>query len=362
MIRLVELSLGREEEEAVLEVLRSGRLAQGPRVAELEGEFAEYLGVPWALAVSSGTAALELSLRALGIGPGDEVVVPPFTFIATANAVLWVGARPIFADVSPDTLTLDPEAVKEAIGPRTKAVIAVHLFGHPADLRALSEICEDAHLHLIEDAAQAHGAEAWGRKVGSFGTLAAFSLYATKNMTSGEGGIIVGHDEGLRKRIKLLRNQGQEEKYLHVSLGMNYRLTEIQAALALVQLGRLEENVEARRRNAVILNKLLKGVVETPREEPWARHVYHQYAVLLPEGTPRERIRKRMLEKGVETAVHYPRIIPEQPLYRRLGYDAACCPVSLAASRRVLSLPVHQGLGREELEKVAASLKRALES
>ncbi len=362
MIRIVELSLGREEEEAVLGVLRSGRLAQGPRVAELERSFAEYVETPWALAVSSGTAGLELSLRALGVGPGDEVVVPPFTFIATANAALWVGARPVFADVLPSTLTLDPEAVKEALGPRTRAVIAVHLFGHPADVRAMSEICEDAGVALIEDAAQAHGAEAWGKKVGTFGRLAVFSLYATKHVTSGEGGIVVGEDEELRRRIALMRNQGQEEKYLHVALGMNYRLTELQAAIALPQLRRLDEAIEARRRNASMLNRLLEGVVETPGEEPWARHVYHQYAVRLPPGTSRERVRRSMASQGVETAVHYPRTIPEQPLYRRLGYNPRCCPVALEASRRILSLPVHQGLTGEELERVAISLKRALES
>ena len=226
--------LGEEELEAVARVLRSGILAHGPEVEEFEREFAEYVGVDHAVAVANGTVALDLVLRAYGIGPGDEVITTPFSFIATANAILYQGARPVFADIDPVTYTLDPDRVVEKITSRTRAIIAVHLYGHPADMKALREIAEDHDLILIEDAAQAHGAEAHGAKAGSLGDAAAFSFYATKNMVTGEGGMVTTNDRRIAERVRRLRNHGQAGKYRHVTLGFNYRMTSIAAAILVI--------------------------------------------------------------------------------------------------------------------------------
>ncbi len=358
--------LGREEEEAVIRVLRSGWLAHGPEVEAFEREFAEYVGVDYAVAVSSGTAALDLILKAYRIGPGDEVVTTPFTFIATANAVLYQGARPVFADIDPETYNLDPDRVLEVLTPRTKAIIAVHLYGHPADMRALREIAEDHRLLLIEDAAQAHGALCCGRRAGSLGDAAAFSFYPTKNMTTGEGGMVTTNDRRVAERVRLLRNHGQAEKYLHTELGYNLRMTSIAAAIGRVQLRRLEAMNEARRRNASILTSVLRdapGLV-TPVEKPWARHVYHQYVVRVTPEAPltRDELAKRLAEEGIGTAVHYPRTVPEQPLYRRLGIGCPRgCPEAERAARQVLSLPVHPGVTVEEARRIAETVRAVLE-
>ncbi|HDD26357.1 MAG TPA: DegT/DnrJ/EryC1/StrS family aminotransferase, partial [Acidilobales archaeon] len=229
-----------EEVELVRKVLLSRRLAAGPVVKEFEERFARFIGVKHALAVANGTIALELILKALSIGPGDEVIVPDFTFIATASTVLMVGAKPVFADIELDTYTIDINDVQNKITNRTKAIVAVHLYGHPANVKALKEICDDKGIHLIEDSAQAHGAKAFGKCVGSFGIASAFSFYATKNLTTGEGGMITTDDDNLANIIKLLRNHGQERRYYHVMLGSNYRMSEIHAAIGLAQLRKLE--------------------------------------------------------------------------------------------------------------------------
>ncbi len=353
--------LGREEEEAVLRVLRSGWLAHGPEVEAFEREFAEYIGVDYAVAVANGTAALDLLLKAYRIREGDEVITTPFTFIATANAVLYQGARPVFADIDPVTFNIDPERVLELVTPRTRAVIAVHLYGHPADMRALREIAEDHGLILIEDAAQAHGALCCGRRVGSLGDAAAFSFYPTKNMTTGEGGMVVTNDRAVAERVRLLRNHGQAEKYLHVELGYNLRMTSIAAAIGRVQLRRLEWMNARRRENAEEMTRILRGVegIVPPAEMPWARHVYHQYVIRVTGGFPlsRDELARRLRERGIGTAVHYPRTVPEQPLYRRLGIGCPRgCPEAERAAREVLSLPVHPGVSREEARMIAETV------
>jgi len=366
-VRITEPYIGVEEVEAVKRVLLSGWLAHGPLVERFEEEFARVAAARHAVAVSSGTAALELMLRAAGVGPGDEVIVPAFTFIATANAVLAVGARPVFADIELDYYTVDPDSVAENITGRTKAIIAVHLYGHPADMRALRDLAEDHRLLLFEDAAQAHGASTPEGPVGGLGDAAAFSFYATKNMTTGEGGMVTTNDDELARRVRLLRDHCQERKYLHVCLGFNYRMTSMQAALGLVQLRRLRALNEARRRNASLLTRMLAGTgLILPRERPGYTHVYHQYVVRVDPGrvgVTRDELAARLASRGIQTAIHYPRPIPDQPLYRSLGYppSSRIAPRALLASRQVLSLPVHPKLRRRDVELVAEEVRKALE-
>ncbi len=367
LIPVAKPLIGGEELEAVKRVLESGILAHGPEVEEFEREFAEFVGVDYAVAVANGTAALDLLLKAYGISSGDEVITTPFTFIATANAVLYQGARPVFADIDLRTYNLSPEKVVEKITGRTKAIIAVHLFGHPADMRALREIAEDHKLILIEDAAQAHGAEFEGRRAGSLGHAAVFSFYATKNMTTGEGGMVVTNDKEVAEKVRLLRNHGQVGKYVHVELGWNLRMTSIQAAIGRVQLRKLSKVNEVRRRNAGILNSALRGLrgLVTPYEDPRVKHVYHQYVVRVEGGVApitRDELREALSEVGVGTAIHYPAPVFQQPLYRKLGYPQDCCPNAVKASKEVLSLPVHPALKREEVEYVAKSVVRIWES
>jgi perosamine synthetase len=354
MIPMARPVIGDEEIAAVVAVLRSGHLVQGRVVAEFEAEFARYIGTQHAIAVSSGTAALHLALLAHGIGPGDEVITTPFSFIATANAVLYTGARPVFADICPDTFNLDPARIAERITPRTRAILPVHLYGHPADMAAIEKIAARHGLALIEDAAQAHGAAIEGRKVGTFGT-GCFSLYATKNITTGEGGIITTNDSALAERLRMLRDHGQRVRYEHEILGYNFRLTDLQAALGLAQLHRIEELTRQRIANAAYLSRRLAGIVATPTIRPGCRHVYHQYTVRIPTG--RDALARALGAAGIATGIHYPLPIHHQKLYRELGYHDSL-PIAEQASREVLSLPVHPALTPEELDRIASTLER----
>ena len=353
--------LGAEEFEAVKRVMESGILAHGPEVEAFEKEFAEYIGVKHAVAVANGTAALDIALKAIGVGPGDEVITTPFTFIATSNAVLFQGAKPVFADIDPETYNLDPDNVLEKITSKTKAIIVVHLYGHPAEMKAFKEIAEDHSLYLVEDSAQAHGAEYNGVKAGSIGDVGAFSFYPTKNMTTGEGGMITTNNDEIARKAKLLRNHGQSEKYLHVILGYNLRMTSIAAAIGRVQLKKLDEFNEKRRRNAVELTREIKTIkgLKPPVEKSYAKHVYHQYVVWVGEEYPltRDELRKHLLEKGIGTAVHYPRPIFQQPLYKKLGYPQNICPNSIEASKHVLSIPVHPALSSEDIKYILEALR-----
>ena len=363
-IKLFKPIIDDDEISKVIEVLRSGWLAHGPVVEEFEKMFAEYVGVNHAAAVSNGTVALTLLLKAYGIGPGDKVLVPDYTFIATATSVLMVGARPVFVDIDEKTFNIDPEDLLNKIDSSCRAVIAVHLFGHPADMRALREIAQDHNLVLIEDAAQAHGAEAYGKKVGSLGDAAAFSFYATKNMTTGgEGGIVVSDDRRIIEKVKLLRNHGQVSKYIHAYLGGNFRMTSIQAAIGIAQLRKLDRLNSIRRRNAEEYRRLLQGLesVELPVEMPWAKHVYHLYAIkLAPE--IRDCVKECMLSNSIEVAIHYPIPLHEQPLFKKLGLDAdSRCSKAEIVSRRELSLPVHPGLSAEDIAFIASTLRRCIE-
>lgn len=358
MIRIAQPLIGPEEEEAILTALRSGQLAQGPLVARFEEEFARYLGVRDAVAVSSGTAALIVALRASGIGGGDEVLVPAFTFAATANAVLEVGARPALVDIREDSFNIDVTRIEAAVTPRTRAILPVHLYGHPCEMSLLKEIAERRGLLVVEDACQAIGASWEGRRAGSFGT-GCFSFYATKNMTTGEGGMVVTNDGEVARRARLLRNQGEEVRYRTDLLGANFRMTELTAALGGVQLSKVDGWNEQRRANAAWLSEHLKTVV-TPREQPGAHHVYHQYTVRVPEGR-RDALLASLREQAIEAAVYYPRCVHQQPLYREVGIGGSF-PVAERAAVEVLSLPVHPGLSPKDLKCVATAVNRTMAS
>ncbi len=346
-----------ETRQALLETLDSGRLAQGMRVLEFEERFAEWADVPFAIAVSNGTAALLLALMALEIGPGDEVITTPFTFAATANVILFLGARPVFADIQPTTLNLDPEEVERRITPRTRAIIVVHLYGNPCEMEAFAEIAGRYGLALIEDAAHAPGALYRGQPVGSFG-IGCFSFYATKNLTTGEGGMITTQDPRLVRRLRMLRDHGQSSKYVHELLGLNFRMTELQAVLGIGQLQHIEAWNARRRTIAAFYDQHLRGVepVEiTPNSTP----VYHLYTVrIAPE--LRAAVRERLKEAGIETGIHYPTPVYRQPLYQRLGYHDSL-PVAEAATREVLSLPIHPALRDEEILYIVETMNTALE-
>lgn len=366
MIPIARPVLGLEEEAAIHRVLLSGRLAQGENVAAFERRFAEVCHVRDAVAVSSGTAALHLALLAHDIGPGDEVITTAFSFAATVNVILLVGATPVFVDIEPGTYTLDPLLVEAAMTPRTKAIMPVHLYGHPCNMKQLVPLAEANNVAIIEDACQAHAAKIDGQPVGSFGT-GCFSFYSTKNITTGEGGIVTTDDPRIAERVRLLCNHGQKERYSHISLGYNLRMTEIQGAIGLVQIEKLEQFTEQRIANAAFLTRHLDGVVQTPITRPGYRHVYHQYTIRVPE--KRDEWVAQLGSKGIGTGVHYPRPIHQQPFYqeridkfRFVSSEKSThtknpatngqLPVTELAAKQVLSLPVHPALSGEDLSTI----------
>lgn len=355
MIPIAKPIIGEEEKQAVLAVLESGQLSQGDVVEQFERVFAEWVGVRHAIATSNGTTALHVALLAHGIGEGDEVITTPFTFIASANSILYTGARPVFVDIEPDTFNIDPNLIEAAITPRTKAIMPVHLYGNPADMRAIMEIAERYGLSVIEDAAQAHGAKAYGRAVGSFGT-GCFSFYPTKNMTTGEGGMIVTNDDVVAERARLLRAHGARERYRHEFLAFNFRMTDIHAAIGLAQLQKIDEWNRKRRENAELLTELLRDTVVTPVSREWAHHVYHQYTVRVPGG--RGDLPERLGHRGIATGVHYPTPVHQQPFYRQLGYNDSFLEAQ-QASREVLSLPVHPALLAEDVHTIGGAVRES---
>ncbi|GAB6100857.1 DegT/DnrJ/EryC1/StrS family aminotransferase [Thermococcus atlanticus] len=362
MIPIAKPLIEEEEINAVVEVLKSGMLAHGKEVEAFEKEFAQYLGAKHGIAVANGTAALDVALKALKIKAGDEVITTPFTFIASANSILFQGAKPVFADIDPETFNLDPNEVLERINDKTRAIIVVHLYGQPADMRAFMEIAEDHNLYLIEDCAQAHGAEFEGQKVGTFGHIAAFSFYPTKNMTTGEGGIVVTNDEELAKRASLIRNHGQAEKYLHEELGYNLRMTNIAAAIGRVQLRKLDGWNAERIENARLLTEGI-GKIEgltPPHVDSRVKHVFHQYVIKVEDEFPlgRDELAQKLREKGVGTGIHYPMPVHHQPLYQKLGYPEDICPNAIEASRKVLSLPVHPAVSKEDIDYILETLNK----
>ena len=355
MIPSAKPMLGDEERLAVSEVLESGHIAQGERTARFEEEWARLTGVNHAVAVSSGTAALCLSLIAHGIGPGDEVITTPFSFIASANSILFAGAKPLFADIDPATFNIDPEAIEDLVTPRTKALLPVHLYGHPADMEAILAIADKHGLAVIEDCCQAVGASIGGRPVGSFGT-GCFSLYATKNITAGEGGMITTSDESIASACRMLRHHGMREPYRHEILGYNFRMTDIAAAIGLAQLSKLQRLTEARRANAAyVTERIVNDRVITPVEHGGFRHVYHQYTVRI--GGDRDAAVQKLLGAGIGVGIFYKLPIHLQPCYAKLGIGASA-PHAEAAAKEVLSLPVHPGLSSADLATIVREVNQ----
>ena len=351
--------IGDEERAAVMAVLDSGQLAQGPVVEAFEKEFADWCGVKHAVAVSSGTAALHLLLLAHGVKDGEEVITTPFTFIASANAALYVRARPVFVDIEPTTFCLDPAKVEAAITEKTRAIIAIDMYGHPAAIDDLRAISERRGLVLIEDACQAHGAAIGRRKAGALGVSATFSFYPTKNMTTGEGGMVTTHDDEIAAAVRTLRQHGATQRYRHQVLGYNFRMTEMAAAIGRAQLVKLDGFNERRRQNAAYLNRGLESIdgLALPVERRDFRHVYHQYTVRIT--ADRDGMQDRLQGMGIGTAVHYPIPVHRQPLYTELGYGGASMPVSDSAAEQVLSLPVHPKLSNSDLDRIIDSVRRA---
>lgn len=355
-------ALDERDIQAVADSLRSGILAQGPRVSELEQAFAAYTGVKHAVATSNGTTALHTALLAAGIREGDEVLTTPFSFVATANAILYCRARPVFVDIDEDTFNINPSLLRRAVTKKTKAVIVVHLYGQPCDMEEIVETCREHNLVLIEDACQAHGAEYKGKKVGSFG-IGCFSFYATKNITTGEGGIITTDDAEVAQKARMIRSHGQSERYVHQILGFNYRMTDFAAALGIRQLQRLDQLNEKRAANAAYLCEQMAGIpgLSIPVVRADRKHVFHQFTVRVSSslGVPRDDLAARLREDGIMTGIHYPLPIHKQPLYRDMGYDAHL-PVSERAAAEVLNLPVHPSLDDQDLKRIVRSVKEAV--
>jgi dTDP-4-amino-4,6-dideoxygalactose transaminase len=334
--------------------MESGMLAQGPRVAAFEEAFADYVGVDEAIAVSSGTEAIRLGLLALGVGPNSEVVVPAFTFVATATAVMMTGATPVVVDVDGETFCMDPGQVEAALSNKTKAVMPVHLYGHPADMEPLVDLCRDRELALVEDACQAHGARWKGRRVGSLGDAGTFSFYPTKNMTTGEGGAVTTSDPVVAERLRLLRQHGLAGPYQYRMFGYNSRMTDIEAAIGLVQLTKLDGHNLGRRMNASLLTEGLEDVVATPTEAPWAEHVYHQYTIRLAD---RDGLWDHLRHNDIGCGVYYPHPLNEVPILEGKVRVVGEPVVAKALSEAVLSLPVHPGLSSQDIETVIMAVR-----
>lgn len=350
-------SLKKEVDTAIEEVLREGAFIQGEACRLFEAEFASFCGAASACGVANGSDALFLAIKALGIGPGDDVITTPFTFISTSEAISRNGARPVFADIDQDTMNLDPQDVPSRVTAKTKAVIVVHLYGHPAPMGDFARIASDRKLAIVEDAAQAHGAEINGKRVGSLGDVGCFSFYPTKNLSAaGDAGIVVANDGDLIERVRLLANHGEQGKYVHALEGVSSRLDNLQAAILRVKLRHLEKWNEKRQRLAKIYIEELGSVSELrlPREARGGRSVYHQFTV---RTNRREELRRHLENNGVASAIHYPRPHHLQPAYADLGLKKGSFPEAEAAAEEVLSLPIYPELGEDDARRVAKEVR-----
>lgn len=355
MIPISKPTIGAAEKQAVMEVLDSGILVQGPRVAMLEEKFAAICGVQYAVASTSGTTALHIALLAHGIGDGDEVITTPFTFMASVSSILFTGARPVFVDIDEETFNINPELIEQAVTPRTKAILPVHLYGYACEMDAIMAIAQKYHLAVIEDACQAVGAEYHGQRVGSFG-VGCFSLYATKNIMSVEGGMITTSDEAYAERCRMIRNHGMRRRYYHDMLGYNFRMSDLHAAIGLAQVERLKGFTEKRRQNAAYLNEYITGVV-IPHERVGYKHVWHQYTIRVP-GRDRDAAVKQLRDAGVGAEIFYPLPASQQQPVKALGFGQEALPVTEKLVKEVLSLPVHPSLSQQDLETIVAEVNR----
>jgi len=348
-------SIKPEIDAAIARVLESSQFVLGSEVAGFEQEFAAYCGTAECIALNSGTSALHLALLAAGVGPGDEVITVPFTFVASVAAVIYAGARPVLVDIDPRSFTLDPAAVQAAITPRTKAIMPVHLYGQCADMDPIMELARQHRLVVIEDAAQAHGAKYKGRPAGSLADIACFSFYPTKNLGAyGEGGAVTTSSAEYARTIRMLRDWGQDRKYHHLLRGYNYRMEGLQAAILRVKLRHLEPWTEARRAIVAKYNQLLAdSQVELPSEMPWARHVYHVYTLRADD---RDALQAVLQEKGIQTGIHYPAPVHLQPAYADLGYARLTFPESEKAADQVLSLPLYPEMTDDQIQRVTQAL------
>jgi len=355
MISISKPYIGEEEKQNVIEVLESGMLVQGPKVEALEAKFTELCDVKHAIATSSGTTALHIALLAHGIGPGDEVITTPFTFIASTTSILFTGAKPVFVDIEEDTFNLDPTKIEQAITAKTKAILPVHLYGYVCDMKAIQEIADKYGLAIIEDACQAVDAEFEGKVAGSFGT-GTFSLYATKNIMSGEGGMITTNDDYIAEQSKLLRSHGMRVRYYHDMLGYNFRMTDLHAAIGLAQFERLKTFNEKRQFNAQYFNDNLNTVV-TPRVKPGYKHVWHQYTIRVDGGRDRDAAIKALNEAGIGTGVFYPVPVHQQGYIKEMLGEQSF-PVSEQLAKEVLSLPVHPQLSQDDLDVIVREVNK----
>jgi dTDP-4-amino-4,6-dideoxygalactose transaminase len=356
MIPVAKPEIGKAERKAVDRIMRSGLLAQGPEVASFEKEFSRFVEDRECVAVNSGTSALHVALLTLGIGKGDEVIVPSFTFAATANSVALTGATPVFVDIDPQTFCIDPVAIVNAITSKTKAIQVVHLYGLPADMTAIMRIAKKHKLLVVEDAAQAHLANIEGKPVGTFGDAAAFSFYPTKNMTSGEGGMIVFKEPSAARIGRLYRNQGMEKRYENEIVGFNLRMTDIHAAIGRVQLTKLSEKTLRRQQNAAFLSEHISRSVDTPIIPSGFSHVFHQYTIKV-QGD-REVFASKLTELGVGSGVYYPIPVHELPAFGK----KKSLPNTSQVCAQVLSLPVHPALSHRDLKKIVAAVNVASET
>lgn len=375
MIPISKPQIGDEEKRLVMQVLDSGMLVQGPRVAELEQRWAEACQTKHAIAISNGTAALHTALLAHGIGPGDEVITVAFTFIASVNSIIYCGARPVFADIDPITFNIDPDTIEALITPRTKAIMPVHLYGHPADMQRIMAIAQKYGLAMIEDSAQAIGASYDDKPAGSFGT-GCFSLYATKNVMSAEGGMITTSDDAIAKRCRLIRAHGMEKRYYHDMLGFNFRMSDLHAAIGLAQLSRLEAITQQRKANAEFMNANinnprlvlpsggnLKKIENEKLEGEQSNssfsmlnskfsHAWHQYTVRVQNGLDRDAAVAKLTAAGIGTGVFYPVPAHQQKHIREMGFGDVTLPVTEQLAKEVFSLPVHPALSPSDLEEI----------
>jgi len=359
-IPLVKVYVDDEIKKAVLEVLDSGWYILHEKVQEFERKFAEFCGVKNAVCVSSGTAAIFLSLLALDIKHGDEVIIPSFSFISSATPIIEVGAKPIFVDIEAKTYTVDPEKIREAVTKRTKAIMPVHLYGHPTDMDVILEIAEENDIYVIEDACQAHGAEYKGRKAGGIGHVACFSFYPSKNMTvCGDGGAIVTNIEEIAEIVRKLRDHGRRDKYVFELKGYNLRFNEIQAAIGIKQLEKLPGWNEARRNTARMYNQALKDLVITPVEEPWAKHVYHLYVIRTRK---RNELKEFLSRQGISTLVHYPLPIHKQPAITSLLGAQPTLKNTEKFADEVLSIPMYPTLTKREVKYVSDKISKFFET